>query len=210
MDDSCSPMNDAITIYTFWLVCFTAVLAVATIFLAAFTIDLALTSRKTAQRQLRAYVAARAENVSAFGPDVPVGIRFRMTNHGQTPAYDVSHTAAIPILPHPLPPDFQFLAPPVSIASRFVLHPRASFDAGVVAPRPFTDVEIVQATTNNGFRIYLYGTVTYRDAFNKHRETTFCLSVVPSQNLIAMSRGQPLPKPVNLDFQASEQHNEAT
>jgi cell division protein FtsX len=46
-------MNDAITVYTFWLVCFTAVLAVATIILAAFTIVLALTSRKTAYDNYR-------------------------------------------------------------------------------------------------------------------------------------------------------------
>src|SRR5437870_3357120 len=95
---SCTPMNDAITTYTFWLVCFTAVLAIATIVLAAFTIDLAFTSRKTAKRQLRAYVAARAISVFGFGPNIPVRIMFRMTNHGQTPAYDVSHAAAIAIL----------------------------------------------------------------------------------------------------------------
>ena len=132
-----------------------------------------------------------------------------MTNHGQTPAYDVSHAAEIAILPHPLPPNFQFPAQ-FPVASRFVLHPRASFDAGVVAPRPFTGVEIVQATTNDGFRIYLYGSVTYRDAFKKHRETTFCVSIVPSENLVAMSRGRPLPKDVNIDFHAADQHNEAT
>jgi hypothetical protein len=137
-------VNDAITIYTYWLVCFTTVLAVATIVLAAFTIDLALTSRKTAQRQLRAYIAVRAESVSPFGENIPVGIRFRMTNHGQTPAYDVSQTATIAVLPHPLPPNFQFPAPPVPVAARFVLHPNASFDAGVVALRPLMGVEIVQ------------------------------------------------------------------
>jgi hypothetical protein len=91
-----------------------------------------------------------------------------------------------------------------------VLHPGASFNAGVVAPTPFTGDQIVQTTTNNGFRIYLYGTVTYRDAFNKGRETTFCVSIVPSENLVAMSRGRPLPSPVNIDFHAAEQHNEAT
>lgn len=202
-------MHDAITVYTFWLVCVTAVLALATIILAVFTIDLAFTSRKTAQRQLRAYLAVRAERVYPFGPGIPLGIRFRMTNHGQTPAYDVSHAADIAILPHPLPPDFKFPAQ-FPVASRFVLHPRASFDAGVAVPRPYTDVEIVQATTNNGFRICLYGIVMYRDAFNKDRETTFCVSIVPSENLVAMSRGRALPKDVNIDFHAAERHNEAT
>ena len=202
-------MHDAITVYTFWLACFTAVLAVATIVLALVTIDLARTARKTAQQQLRAYVAARAESVSSFGPDVPVGIRFRMTNHGQTPAHDVSQTATIAILSHPLPPNFNFPPPPTPTPSKFVLHPGASFDAGVVAPRPFTGDEIVQATSND-FRIYLYGSVTYRDAFKKHRETTFCVSIVPSQNLVAMSLGRALPTPVNIDFHAADQHNEAT
>jgi hypothetical protein len=188
---------------------FTGVLAVATIILAAFTIDLAFTSRKTAKQQLRAYVAVRAESVSGFGQDTPIGIRFRMTNHGQTPAYDVSHAAAIAILHHPLPPNFQFPAPLIPMASRFVLHPRASFDAAIVASTPFNAVQIDMATKNEGFRIYLYGTVTYRDAFDERRETTFCLSVVPSENLLAISHEPPFPS-VELAFHASEQHNEAT
>jgi hypothetical protein len=202
-------MNDAVTVYTFWLVCFTGVLALATIILAAFTIDLAITSRKTAKQQLRAYVAARAISVSGFGPNIPVRIMFRMTNHGQTPAYDVSHAATIAILHYPLPPNFQFPAPPTPRASRFVLHPRAPFDAGIVAPAPFDAVQIGMATMNEGFRIYLYGIVTYKDAFKESRKTTFCLSVVPTENLLAISHGPPFPN-VELAFHASEQHNEAT
>jgi hypothetical protein len=202
-------MNDAITVYTFWLVCFTGVLAVATILLAMFTIDLAITSRRTGKRQLRAYVAARAITVSGFGPGIPVGIRFRMTNHGQTPAYDVSHASAIEILPHPLPPNFQLAIPTIPTPSSFVLHPNASFDAAIVALAPFNAVQIDMATKNEGFRIYLYGTVTYRDAFDEKRETTFCLSVVPSENLLAISHGPPF-RLVELAFHASEQHNEAT
>ena len=200
-------MNDAITLYTFWLMLFTAVLAVATITLAAFTIDLAFTSRKTAKRQLRAYVAARAIGVSGFSPNIPVEIRFRMTNHGQTPAYDVSHASTIAILPHPLPPNFQLPIATIPTPASFVLHPNASFDAGMT--NAFNAVQIDMATTNNGFRIYLYGTVTYRDAFNEDSKTTFCVSIVPSQNLLAISHGPPFPS-VNLDFHASEQHNKAT
>src|SRR5438874_10950852 len=58
-------------------------------------------------------------------------------------------------------------------------------------------------------RSYLYGAVSYRDAFDERRETTFCLSVVPSENLLAISHGPPFPT-VELAFHASEQHNEAT
>jgi hypothetical protein len=202
-------MNDAITLYTFWLVLFTGVLAVATIILAGFTIDLAFTSRKTAKRQLRAYVAARGISVYGFGPDLPVRIGFRMINHGQTPAYDVSHASAIEILPHPLPPNFQLPTPTTPTPSSFVLHPNASFDAVIVAATAFNAVQINMATANEGFRIYLYGTVTYRDAFDEKRETTFCVSVVPCQNLLSISHGSPFPS-VKIAFDASEQHNEAT
>jgi hypothetical protein len=202
-------MNDAITLYTFWLVLFTGVLAVATIILATFTIDLAFTSRRTAKRQLRAYVAARAISVYGFGPNIPVKIGFSMTNHGQTPAYDVSHAAAIEILPHPLPPNFQLPTPIIPTPASFVLHPNASFEAVIVTATAFNAVQINMVTSNNGFRIYLYGTVRYRDAFDERRETAFCVSVVPSENLLAISHGPPFP-PVKLAFHASEQHNEAT
>jgi hypothetical protein len=203
-------MNDAITLYTFCLVIFTAVLAIATIVLAAFTIDLAVTARRTAKRQLRAYVAARAISISGFSPEIPVVMRFSMTNHGQTPAYDVSHASAIAILPHPLPPNHPLPILTIPTPANFVLHPNASFDAATVAPNPFNAVQINMATTNPGFRIYLHGTVTYRDAFDEPRNTTFCVSVVPNQNLLALSHGPPFPPPVEIAFHAAEQHNEAT
>src|SRR5438105_1576688 len=103
-----------------------------------------------------------------------------------------SQAAAIAILHHPLSPNFQFPDPPIPMASRFVLHPRASFDAAIVATVPVNAVQIDMATKNEGFRIYLYGAVSYRDALDERRETTFCLAVVPSENLLAISHGPPL------------------
>ena len=43
--------------------------------------------------------------------------------------------------------------------------------------------------------------VTYKDGFDESRKTTFCLSVVPSENLLAISHGTPLPT-VELAFHA--------
>jgi hypothetical protein len=134
---------------------------------------------------------------------------FKITNHGQTPAHNVSHGSAIAVFPHPLPAGFQFPAT-VPAPSRFVLHPNAQFDAGAEAPNAFTVGQIQAAVTPNaGRRIYLYGTVTYTDVFDERRETTFCVSVVPTQSLAAMSQGQPQAN-LRIDFDVPEQHNEAT
>ncbi|PYL77313.1 MAG: hypothetical protein E6L08_05775 [Verrucomicrobia bacterium] len=56
-------MNDAITVYTYWLVWFTGVLALATIILAGFTIDLALTSRKIHEGYSSSSRLAEAQNL---------------------------------------------------------------------------------------------------------------------------------------------------
>jgi hypothetical protein len=166
-------------------------------------------AERTAERQLCAYVDARATGVRGFGPTIPVVMTFRLTNHGQTPAHRVSHASAIGLLPHPLPPNFQF-PPPIVTPSSFVLHPGAFFDAAAVAPNAFAAADIALATTPDcGVRIYLYGTVNYEDAFNKLRQTTFCVSIVPSENLTANSEGPPF-HDLAINFDVSEQRNKAT
>jgi hypothetical protein len=192
------------------LVAATFLLFIATLGLWVATRHLVRDAERISERQLRAYIDGRASNISPFSTAIPIRMTFRMTNHGRTPAYNVSHASAITVLPHPLPPNFQFAAP-VPAPSHFTLHPGVHFDAGIVAPNTLTAHEINAVTTANGaMRIYLYGTIGYADFLNRRRETKFCLSVLPGQNLAAISQGQAPAQPVAIDFGACEQHNEAT
>jgi len=201
-------MKDPITVYTFWLVCFTGVLAVATIILAVFTVDLARTSKKTAERQLRAYVSARPDYVYAFGLNIPVEIKVRIINHGQTPAYNVAQTAAVDALPYPLPAGFPLPKSMIPAPATLVLHPNALIDTHVTGKRVLSATEIGQVTANHGLRIYVFGTVKYRDAFKQDRETRFCFSVIGDKNLATVAGGVPIPT-VDIKFEPSENHNEA-
>jgi hypothetical protein len=92
-----------------------AIIAIGTAFIAAFTgllfvatILLWWGGERSSYRQLRAYVSVTANYVYAFGPQTPSQIRFAMTNHGQTPAYKTSSSAAVDILPFPLPKGSNF------------------------------------------------------------------------------------------------------
>ncbi len=72
------------------------------------------TMRDTAGRQLRAYLSARFETIFIFSPTIRVTIKFIMLNHGQTPAYNVTHSSLVEVLPYPLPINYQLpsISPP--------------------------------------------------------------------------------------------------
>jgi hypothetical protein len=192
-----------------------AIIAIGTAFIAAFTgllfvatILLWWGGERSSYRQLRAYVSVTANYVYAFGPQTPSQIRFAMTNHGQTPAYKTSSSAAVDILPFPLPKGFKLPIDTNPAPSSFVLHPQASFAGNVVAKRTFTSAEIADAVANNGKRIYVYGTVKYEDLAGDQRFTDFCYSVIGDQNLAAVSGGTPIPT-VDIKFSPAEDFNQA-
>jgi hypothetical protein len=193
-----------------------AVVALSTLGIFLFTFALFVATyllytagEQQSERQLRAYISVRADYVYAFGPNIPVEVRFPLFNHGQTPAYKVSQAAAVDILPFPLPKRFRLPENTVPAAGSFVLHPQASFAGHVFAKRMFSAAEIGQVTTNSGARIYIYGAVKYKDAFKRKRGTMFCFSIVGDNNLAAVSGGAPIPA-AEIKFQPSEEFNQAT
>jgi hypothetical protein len=95
-------------------------------------------------------------------------------NDGQTPAYDFVISVVVKILPAKLPPGFDF---PVE----------DSFGPDVLAPhaKNFTSKHAKLAVTADDLNqlawrdsaIYIYGGVTYKDAFESPWHTNFCYNV---------------------------------
>jgi len=107
--DAAQQKESKIEDYTFWLTVFTAALVVATMLLAAPALWMACIGRRTAERQLRAYVVVDSATVelkrhSETNRIVGVTCRVSFMNAGQTPAYDLEYFRSETVRPYTLDP----------------------------------------------------------------------------------------------------------
>lgn len=154
--------------------------------------------RRTAQRQLRAYIVAGINNVDIQGPEneVSVTLGVSIKNTGQTPAHDLSVVSRTHLLGHPIKMPFGFTLRTGDDPSRAVLGAGQETESESPAERPFTGDEMMRAKSpEGGFRIYTWGSVTYRDVFGHKHYTNFCSSLL-------FNKSEPI-------AHASEHHNDA-
>jgi hypothetical protein len=106
------------------------------------------------------------------GKDIKVTIW--VENTGKTPALDVIPTVSTSLWGlEPPQPDFSSIIP---IVSRGILAPEVknfSFDTGADHFKP--KLPDVAAYLDARKRIYIHGIIRYRDSFNDHHWTTFCI-----------------------------------
>jgi len=131
---------------------------------------------ETSKRQLRAYLSMNPKIFSNFVTGGFVRIEFLQKNHGQTPAFNITHVFEIAILPNPLPKGFVFPAPTWKVDTNHTVFPasdaKAWFNRGV--PLTAADVAMVQASTH---KIHIWGVTTYLDAFQRTQTTKFSAGV---------------------------------
>jgi len=169
-------------------------------------------SEKSAERQLRAYVSA-IPNFIAFHPNNnSFSIRYVITNHGQTPAYQMAGQVTIEVLSYPLPPDWQFLTPPEtqSRLSRSILFPGQRSPAITKMRQSIGASEIIQVTAGTERRIFVYGVIRYLDVFDRPQHTRFCYSVSDVELLSSIVAGVSLERSDEMIFEAADRCNEAT
>jgi len=176
--------------------CFTGIIAIFTLCLfmaAAWHVVIAI---RAARRQLRAYVfikevrienvtgpppvEARLENDTAPGPWVyypskgPI-VTMAFKNFGQTPAYEVLHGADLcshefPLIGNSLPLQTK---PDISqVVTKVAMPPSGEGVKILTMEKPLTPEEVKQLEVGKT-AIYLYGEITYRDAFRKKRSTKY-------------------------------------
>jgi hypothetical protein len=136
---------------------------------------------QTAERQLRAYLSVTANEIQCqeVGPGLwqlrwePV-----VTNRGQTPAYKVVAGAGSRILPCPLPADVDLTPPPPEQGMRSSSTMGAGQNTVLIRWLELTEAEfqgLIQATDR---ACYLFGVITYQDAFQVDRFTNFCFRAI--------------------------------
>ena len=152
-----------------WVAIFTGVLTVATIGLWLETRRSIEHARLATERELRAYISVETFKIGAFHEPGKFGIILKIINTGKTPAYELV---------------FQSNSIRDSLDGKFIPKVSHSGDGSkttVGAGRELYGTEEcdglskdeVLSLINKQNTLFLYGSVMYKDAFGKNRETTF-------------------------------------
>jgi hypothetical protein len=144
--------------------------------------------RRTAQRQLRAYIGIDGMDYLPQGDGRALSYEIKLRNYGLTPAYGVSATTTRDILKYPLSATYKLIeAPDADQAvgappSYMTMHPGElrTVTSSVRDPR-FSDEAITgfQDSTDGSpdqTQLYCFGTITYRDAFGRDHWARYCKS----------------------------------
>jgi hypothetical protein len=142
---------------------------------ASFTGYQAWIAKDTAKRQLRAYISVPEAYVkyarNGARPDGWIAI----SNAGQTPAYQVQLDSETRILDYPLITSFTFLTNHHYEIGN--LGPQSKLSPSQIGDEDLPADEFAELK-NGQRRIFLYGTITYKDVFKKQHYTNYCLNFV--------------------------------
>jgi len=150
------------------------VTALATVLLAFITGGVVLVGYRqiqTSRAQLRAYVFMVAAKVNKFGFDQIPEVLVVIKNSGQTPAYDMVSWTGVLAQPFPFKGEFERPGPDFPIA-RGTLGPGAETHMIVPTKRAFTADE-TKMIRDGKAALFVFGEVTYRDAFKKTHATKY-------------------------------------
>ena len=132
---------------------------------------------RNGRRQLRAYVAYEITAWRGINDKRPLAVQVVLINNGQTPARLVKIFGTIEIMPFPLPNGYELPKLKENVAqavSVFPGQPKNPPIGWITAEQAFTADEIAEITSDaSKSRAYLLGQISYRDIFNKPRDTFF-------------------------------------
>jgi hypothetical protein len=137
---------------------------------------------KTAERQLRAYISIDldTERKPKVNTDL-IEIDFKVTNRGQTPAYGMFHWNRVQIRPFPESGPLRrdrggkLLYGRTDVASGAKFGITAYYGQGI-------GVEELIALQKGQKRIYLFGAIYFRDAFERRRYLRYCYTLRVNQD----------------------------
>ncbi|HML07824.1 MAG TPA: hypothetical protein VK430_06805 [Xanthobacteraceae bacterium] len=174
----------------------TVVIAIFTLTLWRSTYNMWVLGTATAERQLRAYLTTAVGQCLRQTRTLNLEFRPIILNTGQTPAYDVYILNSMALLSPTEATNYDFRIPEQPPATLMTLGPRQERFTHVIAGRKMTRNEMREWIAHRKL-IFVYGTIHYRDAFQKPRFTNFCYSI-----LYWSKRGTPL-------WHNTNRHNES-
>ena len=161
-----------LTYATIWLAAVTTLLACFTGALWLATYRLVSNAKETAKRQLRAYIYVGGDKGPILDAHDGPEIHMFLKNAGQTPAYDLTHWFSVGILEYPLKKE-----PPIPGVKliKTVVQPGVDLKFVNKLGRPLDAKTISQLKEGTEWRLYIWGEIIYRDAFNHTQFTKFRL-----------------------------------
>jgi hypothetical protein len=116
-------------------------------------------------------VAVTGGSIANFGSAGPVLARVEIKNTGQTPAYKLAARTVITTRPFPIKEPLPEAPVP---EARMALGTGTEFSLQIATSRPLTEEETA-GVRRGEIAIYVFGEITYTDAFSKPRITKFRL-----------------------------------
>lgn len=135
----------------------------------------------TTRAQLRAYIALAPVEAALLADNCTIVVKVSMKNVGATPAFDFQQLGNIAIFPKGLKEHFQFKPVPEEADKarpNFVFYPTVEYPA---APRKKLSWEDLIKMDTGSFSLYVYGRVTFRDAFNREQWGEYCCVLEKSE-----------------------------
>jgi hypothetical protein len=146
-------------------------LVLVTFWLVFVTRDLVNEAKASSEKRLRAYISVRIEQSPDIDNDSFAELTILFKNSGQTPAYNVRYpTGYTSDLPN-----FDCPEPPATLVRE-----RAIFDPGEERRVTLRFSEPLSAADKDAIQtgaklIFVFGKITFTDAFGNNRWRTFCL-----------------------------------
>ncbi len=137
---------------------------------------IAQAARDASARENRAYLAVEPAGLGNFGAYMLVAGQFTILNHGRSPALRLRQSAALKVLPYPLPEDQAFPAPEDWPAPDLPL-PGLGSGASLRSQAPggpFPPDMLAALIEGQQNRLYLIGSIAYEDVHGGRHETRFC------------------------------------
>ncbi len=140
--------------------------------------SVATLKERTAQ-QMRAYLTVTINNgiFQERTRNLKFDVRPTLSNSGNTPAHKITYWANADILPYPLPDDFQLPPAKNKIQSSYVLGPHQNVVLNAIVDDFVPDEDVKNIKLGKERRAYIWGEVSYIDAFGDSHRTKFSHSI---------------------------------
>jgi hypothetical protein len=150
--------------------------AFATVSIAGYAVLQFVESRKSSERELRAYLSVVIGGAIYQERSKPLRFEARPTllNNGATPAYKVRYSAIAKIIPDTIAPTYAFKIPAAPPVSQSSVGPKENRILSAVYPRLIRDSRVPTVMAGAGVALWVWGIVEYEDAFQNPRYTEFC------------------------------------
>lgn len=140
--------------------------------------------QNTAERQSRAYVEVEIEKLDLNAANTGVAeVVLRVRNVGRTPARDLVCNSWVELRPWPQPPNAAFTGPADPNQSKAIVNPGQARHFKTATKAPLKAFELEEIAAGTPRRLYVFGSVTYRDVFRNDLVTEFCVAIKAAPGL---------------------------